>query len=223
MPQGCAWGVFDKDGKKDVYGCLNNVTQEVQKAAYKEARDGVSISLNWPIGAIKTPGFGRKGLVHKVVSFVGSALDCHGYDDEIEFNTQCSSQWDSLVHFHHQPSQSGYNGAKTKVEELTQDFGSWDTDKKLPTLNHWHSNGGLVTRGVFIDFRRWADKQGRKFNPFDADVISIKDIEDVAKDQGVEFHPGDVIIIRSGFTDALGEMNGEQQNAGHVVAPRLWC
>lgn len=109
MPKGCAWGVWDKDGKKDIYGTLNLLTQDVIKEAYKEARDGVSVSLNWPIGAIKTPGFGRKGLVHKVVSFVDSPLACHGYDDEIEFNTQCSSQWDSLVHFHHQPSQSGYN------------------------------------------------------------------------------------------------------------------
>lgn len=109
MPKGCAWGVWDKDGKKDIYGTLNLLTPEVIKEAYKEAKDGVSVSLNWPIGAIKTPGFGRKGLVHKVVNFVDSPLACHGYDDEVEFNTQCSSQWDSLVHFHHQPSASGYN------------------------------------------------------------------------------------------------------------------
>lgn len=109
MPKGCAWGVWDKDGKKDIYGTLNLLTPEVIKEAYKEARDGVSVSLNWPIGAIKTPGFGRKGLVHKVMSFVDSPLNCHGYDDEVEFNTQCSSQWDSLVHFHHQGSASGYN------------------------------------------------------------------------------------------------------------------
>ena len=45
MPQGCAWGIFDKDGKKDLLGTLNLVTQSVVKAAYSEARDGVSISL----------------------------------------------------------------------------------------------------------------------------------------------------------------------------------
>jgi hypothetical protein len=47
MPQGTAWGVFDKDGKKDIYGCLNLLTPDVIKEAYKEAKDGVSISLNW--------------------------------------------------------------------------------------------------------------------------------------------------------------------------------
>lgn len=90
MPQGCAWGVFDKGGKKDVYGTLNHLTPDVIKAAYKELRDGVSVSLNWPIGAIQTPGFGRKGLDHKVIN-LADALGCHGYDDEVSFNTQVSS------------------------------------------------------------------------------------------------------------------------------------
>lgn len=59
MPQGCAWGVFDKGGKKDHLGCINLLTPAVVKEAYKEAKDGVSVSLNWPIGAINTPGFMR--------------------------------------------------------------------------------------------------------------------------------------------------------------------
>lgn len=45
MPQGCAWGIFDKDGKKDLLGTLNLVTTSVTKAAFSEARDGISISL----------------------------------------------------------------------------------------------------------------------------------------------------------------------------------
>lgn len=83
MPQGCAWGIFDKDGKKDVYGTLNLLTPDVVKAAAAEVKDGVSISLNWQIGGIKTPGFFRKGLVHKVMSFKDGPLGCHGFDDEV--------------------------------------------------------------------------------------------------------------------------------------------
>lgn len=45
MPQGCAWGIFDKEGKKDLRGTLNILTPEVVAEACKEARDGVSISL----------------------------------------------------------------------------------------------------------------------------------------------------------------------------------
>ncbi len=45
MPQGCAWGVFDTNGEKDLRGTLNLLTPDVVAAACKEARDGVSISL----------------------------------------------------------------------------------------------------------------------------------------------------------------------------------
>lgn len=47
MPQGCAWGVFDKDGKKDVYGTLNILTPDVVKAAVSEVTEGVSVSLKY--------------------------------------------------------------------------------------------------------------------------------------------------------------------------------
>lgn len=67
MPQGCAWGVFDQQGRKDNLGCLNLLTPAVVKEAYKEAREGVSVSLNWPIGAINKPGFMRVSPHHVAV------------------------------------------------------------------------------------------------------------------------------------------------------------
>lgn len=91
--------------------------------------------------------------------------------------------------------------SKTSVEELTQNFGKEDLDQKLPTLNHWHSRGGLVARGVLIDYKLWADKQGIEYSPFECHKITVDSIEKIAKEQGVEFRTGDVIIIRSGFTE----------------------
>lgn len=211
MPQGCAWGLWDKGGKKDHLGCLNILTPSVVQAAYKEATDGTSVSLNWNIGAIQTPGFGRKGLVHKVLDFMDTPFKIHGFDDEVEFNTQCSSQWDSLVHFAHQPSGKGYNGAEANIEVLTQNFGKLDVDQNLPTLNHWHSRGGLVARGILLDYRAWAEQQGKKYDCFSDYRIKMSELEEVAKWEGVDFRQGDVLIIRTGFTEELGEMNGEQQ------------
>lgn len=68
-----------------------------------------------------------------------------------------------------------------------------------------------MARGVFIDYKLWADKNGIQYSPFEAKRITIKEIETVAKEQGVEFKQGDVFIIRSGFTEALGQMNAKEQ------------
>lgn len=44
-PQGCAWGLWDKDGVKDQLGTLNWLTtQKVQQASH-EIQTGVSVSL----------------------------------------------------------------------------------------------------------------------------------------------------------------------------------
>jgi hypothetical protein len=208
MPEGWAWGVFDKDGKKDHLGCLNLLTPEVVKEAYKEARDGVSVSLNWPIGALAKPGFARKGLVHRPLQFPG---EIHCFDDEVEFNTQCSSQWDSLVHFAHQGTGYNYNGTRPTAEQLVQSYGNVDLDKALPTLNHWHERGCLVGRGVLLDYKAYADAKGIRYSPFESHAISVRDLEAVAAHQGTTFKHGDILLVRSGFTDALTGVTAEQQ------------
>lgn len=212
MPQGCAWGLFDKDGKKDRLGCLNFLTPSVIKAAVAEVSEGHSISMNWPIGAIKTPGFGRKGLDHKVLSFYDSPLKLHGYDDEISFNTQCSSQWDSLCHFAHQPTGLSYNGVRPTIETLTQDFGDFDHEKALPTLNHWHDRGGVVGRGVLLDYVEYAKSQGIQYSAYDNHKITVDALEAMAKQQGVTFKQGDILIIRSGYTEGLSGQSAEEQD-----------
>ena len=44
-PAGSAWGVFDKDGKRDVYGTLNFVTGEAVVNAKQEIQTGESVVL----------------------------------------------------------------------------------------------------------------------------------------------------------------------------------
>ena len=45
MPQGCAWGIFDRDSEKDIFGTLNLLTPDVVKDAAKEVQYGTSVSL----------------------------------------------------------------------------------------------------------------------------------------------------------------------------------
>ena len=43
---GCAWGLFDKEGKRDQLGTLNLLTPEVVLEAKKEIQTGVSVALS---------------------------------------------------------------------------------------------------------------------------------------------------------------------------------
>ncbi|KAI0594082.1 putative cyclase-domain-containing protein [Biscogniauxia sp. FL1348] len=201
MPQGCAWGIFDKDGQKDVLGTLNLLTPEVVRAAYAEARDGVSISLNWPLDAMPALAPGRIATTHKQMTLRETGLSSGaGWDDELHFNTQSGSQWDSLVHWAHQASGLSYNGALVTRSSLS--------DSTSPTLEHWHARGGLVARGVLIDFAAWAQDSGEESgdisaHPLDGHRITVAQIEAIAARQGVAFRPGDVLLLRTGLTDVM--------------------
>lgn len=211
MPQGCAWSVFDQDGKKDRLGCLNLLTPAVVQEAYREARDGVSVSLNWPLAALQTPFFSRQGLEHNVIPYHGAGISA--FDDEVRFNTQCSSQWDSLVHFAHQPSGLNYNGVSTKPEQLAGPSGRRvEAEDSVPTLEHWHGRGGLVGRGVLVDYRAYAEAHGITYDCFDAHSITVDDLERVLEYQNTTLKHGDILIVRSGYTEDLSSKSGEEQD-----------
>ncbi|CRK36803.1 hypothetical protein BN1723_015127 [Verticillium longisporum] len=202
MPRGCVWGVFDKDGKKDLFGTLNHLTTATIKAAAAEVQDGVSISLNWSLNALEhIPLPGRRKLAHTVQPLRDIGVSGGiGWDDELAFNTQSSSQWDSLVHWQHQATGLAYNGFRPTPEEMSR---TSTLENTMPTLDHWQSRGGLVARGVLIDFKSYAEEKGIDFHPFDGYRISVEEIEQVAKHQSVEFRPGDVFLLRTGTTDAF--------------------
>ncbi|KAI0555595.1 hypothetical protein F4679DRAFT_176535 [Xylaria curta] len=210
MPHGCAWGIFDKDGKKDSFGCLNFLDPATVREAYKELTEGVSVSLNWPLDAILEPSFQRKALVHKVIRGEDQLDGARGFDDELEFNTQASSQWDSLIHYKHQATACGYNGDKSTVEEL-QRPSRQQRDPKPPTLDNWHRRGGLVGRGILLDYLAYSEAKSGKYSCFKEKRISVQELEEVAKFQGTEFKQGDIVLIRMGVTAELDNASGESQ------------
>lgn len=226
MPQGCAWGVFDskdkdKGGQKDVYGTLNLLTPDVVCAAAREVTEGVSVSLNWPIGAIARPAAGRCPLQHNVMAFTTEKHGFVGLDDEVQYNTQVSSQWDSLSHYPHQPTGLGYNGSSTSLK-VADEAAKADPNNRLPTLEHWHSRGGMVGRGVLIDYVRYAKRHSIDYSPFSGHAITVEAIEAAAREQNnLEFRSGDILIVRCGFTEGLEEMDADAQAA--VFKNRQYC
>lgn len=65
MPQGCAWGVFDADGKKDVFGTINLLTPDVVTAAASEVVEGISVSLKYVFSVL---WFGVTSLTRRVLA-----------------------------------------------------------------------------------------------------------------------------------------------------------
>ena len=212
MPHGCAWGIFDKDGKKDRLGCLNKLTPSIAAAAASEVRDGTSVSLNWALDGFKVIGQTRKLLVHKHFT-LGEEHVMKAFDDELEFNTQASSQWDSLIHFPHQSTGCSYNGVKPTVEALTESAKPETNDdtEDWPTLTTWHRRGGLVGRGVLLDYRAYAEAKGIPFSAFKSYGITVEDLEAVAAYQRTELKVGDILLVRTGFTEEIEAPTVEEQ------------
>ncbi|KOS21088.1 hypothetical protein ESCO_004451 [Escovopsis weberi] len=206
----CAWGVFDKPGHKDTVGTLNFLTPEVVAAAAREVVDGVPISLNLPLNADMpvptTRGRPQRTVTQHMDLITGQPI--HAFDDEIHFNTQYSSQWDSLCHFGHHPSGLTYNNSPLSTDLLAAAQST--ADNPLPTLDHWHARGCLAARGVLLDYKAFAEDTGIDFDYLRLHRITVADLEAVVAHQRTEIRPGDVLIIRTGFMELAGRFpNGQ--------------
>lgn len=140
-----------------------------------------------------------------------------------------------IGHFYDQDIKRGYNDANPTTEDLVQEHGSEDKGAVLPTLNRkrnftvflvtmiltetqidWHARGGLVGRGVLIDYKAYADRNGIKYSPFEAHKVTITAIEEIAREQGIVFQQGDIFLLRTGYTEAIEAIEdvAEQERMG---------
>lgn len=77
----------------------------------------------------------------------------------------------------------------------------------------WASNGGIVGRGVLLDYCSWAANNSLPLTPFSSTAIPFSHLQRVITDQNVSFHPGDILFIRSGFTAAYNALSPTEQLA----------
>ncbi|KAK7921306.1 hypothetical protein PG985_009328 [Apiospora marii] len=194
-PQGCLWGFYDKDGVKDEIGSVNLLTPDVVKEASREVQTGRHVQLDWPLESIKHPGFARVPLKHRLLDNYVSLKE-YALDDELEFNTQGGSQWDSLKHYAYQKKQVYYNGL------------TFEEAKKSTTngLHNFCDRGGIVGRGVLIDMVRYWTKIGQDLpSPWSSYQITVKELEAALLDQGTTINQGDILLVRSGYVKRHNE------------------
>ncbi|EXJ73929.1 uncharacterized protein A1O5_02223 [Cladophialophora psammophila CBS 110553] len=232
MPHGCTWGLWDalrkagisatpnggdgnghknQEKEKDGLGTLNLLTPAVILAAKAEIQHGISVAINWSLENCSTPHSGRRPPRHKIMTLAEAqgGSEWIGHDDEVWMNTQSGSQWDGFRHWAHQPTALYYNGVTHK--EIT--------DSNAPVRNgidEWSSRGGIVGRGILLDYLSWAAHQGIEYSPIERHAISEKDLEAVAAWQGTRLRQGDILLIRSGFVTWYKEANAEERRRGTV-------
>ncbi|KAI1438815.1 hypothetical protein GGR50DRAFT_302210 [Xylaria sp. CBS 124048] len=212
-PLFAAWGLY---GPNDELGFLNRLTDErVEAAAREEIRSGKRISLNLPLnsrGQGKTL-FERQAFHQDLMAWPSGTVN----DDIWTFNSQVSTQWDGLRHFGYQEAGLFYNGA-TQEDIHGVDVVTGEKSVKLG-IQAW-AEKGIVGRGVLLDYHRWratpegqAQTKVKDYQSFAQVSIPLEDLQACLKWQGTELKFGDILFVRTGFTDTLSKTTDEQLEA----------
>ena len=178
-----AWGLFGSD---DSLGLMNLQTPTRVAAAARLIRKGAVFPLNASLDYPAPPLFGRGAPRRTNLSRPGS----RGFDDVLDnFYPQAASQWDSLGHVGFKDN-AFYNGA------------TWDdvNSGRRNTIDHW-ARKGIAGRAVLLDVPRAMLAAGRVYDPGSAHALSVADLELARERAGVEYEPGGIILLRTGFTE----------------------
>jgi kynurenine formamidase len=193
-PAGAAWGVFGDD---DQVGTINLLTPDRVRQAAGFIRSGQVFALNLPINIPDPPLFTRGKHTHTIKNYSSYILD--DYLDN--FYPQASSQWDALCHVKH-PKLGGYNGVPDS--EITGYGGA-----KLGIDNL--ARRGIAGRGILADIGRYYERIGKTIDYATNDLIPLDDLLATLETQGTEVWPGDVLLVRIGWTRAYLAMSDEEK------------
>ncbi|OQE28964.1 hypothetical protein PENFLA_c004G00879 [Penicillium flavigenum] len=76
-----------------------------------------------------------------------------------------------------------------------------------------HQRGCETGRGVLTDFNSYAQSHGISYDQFSSFRIGDIELEAVAASQGITFQAGDILLIRFGVTETLGQTTGAEKAA----------
>ena len=183
-PPGSSWGVFGPD---DEVGTLNFITADCVREAAALVERGVTFNLDKAIDGFRPP-VARHRHVPRHVIFSNGADYRDDYVDGLYL--QGTTQVDSLRHFRH-ADHGFYNG--TADEAVTPDS---------PTIGvNRYAERGIVGRGVLIDIERHLRKRGRALDHRAGEAFPVSLLDEVAAAQNVQFKPGDILLMRTGWMD----------------------
>lgn len=183
-----------KWGPNDEIGAANYMTPELVLKAASLVKTGKTYALGIPVDS-KTPAYPPRTFKMTIVQpgqagSPGLGPNKATYNDDIvDTWVGIGSQIDGLGHLG--VEHVYYNGNKLA------DFADPTGLKKLGI----EKVPPIVTRGVLLDMAAYYNtdvvKEGTAFN--------VKEIEEVAKKQGVEIRQGDVVIFHTGWLSLIGK------------------
>lgn len=182
-PRGASWGLFGDD---DEVGTINFLTAERVRGAAALVTRGKVFSLNWDLELPGPAILGRGSPQHEVIHQQA------GLDDRYtDFYPQASSQWDSLAHVRH-PAHGHYNGfAKDAVNGV---------DGQHLGIHNWASRG-IAGRFVLADVAGYRASRGDRLDCAVRTEVSVAEVEQALRWQGVELRGGDILLLSFGWTE----------------------
>lgn len=71
--------------------------------------------------------------------------------------------------------------------------------------------GGIIGRGVLVDWAEWATRNGREVKALQTSAILLQDIKTIIEEEKMEIHKGDILFLRVGFTAAYNALTAEEE------------
>ncbi|WP_103334783.1 cyclase family protein [Pseudotabrizicola formosa] len=216
-PEGSNWGRF---GPQDELGTLNHIGAAQRLAAAKEIREGLVFCLSLPLDIPGTvsihprrkpprlqPTFlGDTPYINYPLENVAAGLQDVLSDDQVLLSTQYSTQWDSLAHVGALFDADGdgvseavyYNGFRAGSDIEGQTDGSVHGSFARHLSVAGMAESGVQGRGVLIDLLRAFGPERRS--------VGLNDLQAVMAAQQVEVRQGDIVMLRTGYAEALLDM-----------------
>ncbi|WP_020202592.1 MULTISPECIES: cyclase family protein [Cupriavidus] len=226
-PEGSTWGDFGED---DQLGRLNLLTPAKLKAGIGEVTEGLSFCLSLPLdfpgGAVLNPRRHPPRLSPTLqdgcpcLNFPLARLDGRNTDvlsdDQVTLALQYSTQWDSFAHVGAFFDAMG-NGVKEKVY-----YNGYRANEHVVGPRDYRPDGDVDVDGPYgahaLGVANMARKaiQGRavlvdlkKHFGLERRYVGYQDLMRVLDADRITVTPGDMLVLRTGFTEVLVGMNRE--------------
>jgi kynurenine formamidase len=190
----CKWGAHDQRGS------ANHMKPETVLRAAKLIRQGEVIELGQTLSPAMPLSNNRRFDLHTKRTFMNPQANSRGSNEELVVTEigQVGTQFDGFAH--QTIGGSFYNCFKVDDVATRNGF------TKLGIENV----GTLMTRGVLVDV---AGSKGVETLP-DNYEITVPDIEQALAKQKLTLHPGDAVIINTGWGKWWGKDNARYAKGG---------